>query len=61
MNSQVPDNYPMKCSKLENMTKMAGKFLRIKGVRWFTNLDHGRRHQPLPFNDNGRQFKVQQT
>jgi hypothetical protein len=24
------------------------KFLRIKGVRWFTNLDHGRRHQPLP-------------
>ena len=24
------------------------KFLRIKGVRWFTTLDHGRRHQPLP-------------
>jgi len=24
------------------------KFLRIKGVRWFTNLDHGRRHQLLP-------------
>lgn len=24
------------------------KYLRIKGVRWFTNLDHGRRHQPLP-------------
>ena len=21
---------------------------RVQGVRWFTNLDHGRRHQPLP-------------
>ena len=24
------------------------KFLRVDGVRWFTNLEHGRRHQPLP-------------
>ena len=23
------------------------EFLRVNGVRWFTNLDHGRRHQPL--------------
>jgi hypothetical protein len=23
-------------------------FLRVPGVRWFTNLDHGRRHQPIP-------------
>lgn len=23
------------------------KFIRIKGVRWFTNLDHGRRHEPM--------------
>jgi hypothetical protein len=21
---------------------------RVQGIRWFTNLDHGRRHQPLP-------------
>jgi hypothetical protein len=21
---------------------------RVQGVRWFTNIDHGRRHQPLP-------------
>ena len=21
---------------------------RVQGVRWFTNLEHGRRHQPLP-------------
>ena len=22
--------------------------IRISGVMWFTNIDHGRRHQPLP-------------
>ncbi len=22
---------------------------RVQGIRWFTNLDHGRRHQPLDF------------
>lgn len=21
---------------------------RVQGIRWFTNLDHGRRHQPIP-------------
>ena len=23
------------------------KFIRVDGIRWFTNIDHGRRHQPL--------------
>ena len=23
-------------------------YARVMGVRWFTNLDHGRRHKPLP-------------
>ena len=23
------------------------KYIRVKGVRWFTNIDHGRRHEPL--------------
>ena len=23
------------------------KLIRVDGIRWFTNLDHGRRHQPL--------------
>lgn len=30
------------------MDNQGNKFIRVKGVRWFTNLDHGRRHQPLP-------------
>lgn len=35
----------------EVKTNEAGKkvfMTRVQGVRWFTNLDHGRRHQPLP-------------
>ena len=23
------------------------KFIRVDGIRWFTNLEHGKRHQPL--------------
>lgn len=44
---QVPDNYPVAAAgwRIDDNGK---KYLRIKGVRWFTNLDHGYRHQPLP-------------
>jgi hypothetical protein len=44
---QVPDEYPINAAgwRIDDNGK---KFLRIKGVRWYTNLDHGRRHQPLP-------------
>lgn len=24
------------------------KFLRVDGVRWFTNIEHGKRHEPIP-------------
>ncbi len=43
----VPDNYPITAAGWR-IDENGRKFLRIKGVRWFTNLDHGRRHQPLP-------------
>lgn len=44
---QVPDDYPINAAgwRIDENGKI---YLRIKGVRWFTNLDHGRRHQPLP-------------
>jgi hypothetical protein len=44
---QVPESYPINAAgwRIDGNGK---KFLRIKGVRWFTNLDHGRRHKPLP-------------
>lgn len=44
---RVPDHYPLNaagCRIDENGTK----YIRVKGVRWYTNLDHGRRHQKLP-------------
>ncbi len=43
---QVPDSYPITAAgwRVDDDGKI---FLRVKGVRWFTNLDHGRRHQPL--------------
>ena len=43
---QVPDNYPLNASGFR-IDEKGNKFIRVKGVRWFTNLDHGRRHQPL--------------
>jgi len=44
---QVPDSYPITAVGWR-VDAEGRKFLRIKGVRWFTNLDHGRRHEPLP-------------
>ena len=44
---QVPDSYPVTAAGWR-IDEDGNKFLRIKGIRWFTNLDHGRRHQPLP-------------
>ncbi|MGE3465684.1 MAG: adenine-specific methyltransferase EcoRI family protein [Pyrinomonadaceae bacterium] len=43
---QVPESYPITAAGWR-IDEKGNKFLRIIGVRWFTNLDHGRRHQPL--------------
>ena len=42
----VPDNYPLDAAGC-GIDKNGKKYIRVKGVRWFTNLDHGRRHRPL--------------
>ena len=42
----VPNDYPLEAAGWRIDAK--GKhYIRVKGVRWFTNLEHGRRHQPL--------------
>ena len=43
---RVPDEYPLNASgwRIDNEDN---KFIRVKGVRWYTNMEHGRRHQPL--------------
>ena len=42
----VPDDYPLNAATcgIDNNGK---KFINVKGVRWFTNLEHGKRHEPL--------------
>lgn len=43
---QVPKEYPISANGFR-VDEDGNKYIRVKGVRWFTNLDHGRRHQPL--------------
>ena len=44
---EVPEEYPLKAAGWR-VDESGRKFIRVKGVRWFTNIDHGRRHEPLP-------------
>lgn len=42
----VPDNYPLNASGC-GIDDNGRRYIRVKGVRWFTNLDHEKRHEPL--------------
>ena len=44
---RVPDHYPLKAAGWR-VDEFGVKYIRVKGVRWWTNLDHGRRHEKLP-------------
>ena len=44
---RVPDHYPLKAAGWR-VDENGVKYIRVKGVRWYTNLDHGRRHEKLP-------------
>jgi hypothetical protein len=37
--------------------ELGQKYIRVKGVRWFTNVDHGRRHQPLKLMTQEENFR----
>jgi hypothetical protein len=43
---RVPNHYPLNAAGFR-VDEKGVKYIRIKGVRWFTNLDHGRRHDEL--------------
>jgi len=43
---RVPDHYPLKAAGWR-VDENGVKYIRVKGVRWYTNLDHGRRHEKL--------------
>lgn len=44
---RVPDNYPLKAASYRIDDK-GFKYIRIKGIRWFTNVDYKERHEDLP-------------
>lgn len=44
---RVPDHYPLNAAG-SRVDQNGVKYIRVKGVRWWTNLDHGRRHERLP-------------
>ncbi len=43
---EVPQEYPLNAAGWR-VDETGRKFIRVKGVRWFTNIDHGDRHEPL--------------
>lgn len=43
----VPDDYPLEASGCGIDPESGRKYIRVKGVRWFTNLDIAKRHEPL--------------
>lgn len=42
----VPDDYPLEASTC-GVDKDGRKYIRVKGIRWFTNIDYKNRHTPL--------------
>lgn len=42
----VPDSYPLNAANC-GIDEKGRHFIRVKGVRWFTNLDTSRRHEPI--------------
>jgi len=43
---RVPDSYPLNASGTR-IDEKGNKYIRVKGVRWFTNLDYNERHEDL--------------
>ena len=45
---RVPDDYPLDAAS-SRIDSDGYKYIRVKGVRWFTNLDYEERHENLVF------------
>lgn len=43
---RVPDDYPLNAAS-SRIDDKGRKYIRVKGVRWFTNLDYEERHENL--------------
>lgn len=47
----VPDHYPLEAAGYR-IDENGKKYIRVKGVRWFTNMDNKIRHEQLPLYKN---------
>ena len=56
----VPDDYPLEAATC-GTDPDGRKFIRVKGVRWFTNLDHGGRHEPLQLDTMAHNLKFNKS
>ena len=43
----VPESYPLEAAGC-GLDDDGRRFIRVKGVRWFTNLEHGRQNETIP-------------
>lgn len=46
---RVPDDYEIRTQNFR-IDETGQRYIRVSGVRWFTNIDYGRRHRLLPLN-----------
>ena len=52
----VPDDYPLHAAGC-GVDEQGRRFIRVKGVRWFTNIDHCGRHEPLLLDTKAHNLK----
>lgn len=56
----VPDDYPLEAATC-GVDPDGRKYIRVKGVRWFTNIDHGGRHEPLQLDTMAHNLKFNKS
>ncbi len=52
----VPDDYPLNAAGC-GIDENGKKYIRVKGVRWFTNIDHGGRHEKIQLDTMAHNLK----
>ena len=52
----VPDDYPLDAAGC-GVDSNGRKYIRVKGVRWYTNIDHGGRHELLQLDTMAHNLK----
>ena len=56
----VPEGYPLEAAGC-GIDPDGRKFIRVKGVRWFTNIEHGGRHELLQLDTMAHNLKYNKS